>query len=72
MKEEQKKKKARGWTSMAEEQTSTAAETQETSLFRRHKYLTYQGYAFPWYATLIWIAFFVGGLIYLVKHILLN
>ena len=40
--------------------------------FQRHKYLTYQGYAFPWYATLIWIAFFVGGLIYLVKNILLN
>ncbi len=40
--------------------------------FKRHKYLAYQGYAFPWYATLIWIAFFIGGLIYLVRHILLE
>ena len=23
--------------------------------FKRHKYLSYQGFAFPWYATLIWI-----------------
>ena len=40
--------------------------------FRRHKYLSYQGYAFPWYATLIWIAFFAGGIIYLVRNILLK
>jgi hypothetical protein len=40
--------------------------------FRRHKFLSYQGYAFPWYATVIWIAFFIGGIIYLVRHILLN
>lgn len=54
---------------MAEEETP---EPQESAPFRRHKFLTYQGYSFPWYATLIWIAFFVGGLIYLVKNILLN
>ncbi len=40
--------------------------------FRRHKYLSYQGYAFPWYATLIWISFFVGGLIYFVRNVLLR
>lgn len=40
--------------------------------FRRHQFLSYQGYAFPWYATLIWISFFVGGLLYLVKHLLLE
>ena len=40
--------------------------------FRRHKYLDYQGYAFPWYATLIWIGFFIGGMIYFVKYVLLG
>ena len=40
--------------------------------FRRHRYLSYQGYAFPWYATLIWISFFIGGLLYLVKNVLLQ
>jgi len=38
--------------------------------FRRHRYLSYQGYAFPWYATLLWIAFFIGGIAYLVRWIL--
>jgi hypothetical protein len=47
------------------------AHKDESKPFRRHKYLDYQGYAFPWYATLIWISFFAGGLIYLVWHILL-
>ena len=40
--------------------------------FRLHKHLSYQGYAFPWYATLIWLAFFIGGLAYLVRNILLR
>ncbi len=40
--------------------------------FRRHKYLSYQGYAFPWYATLIWISFFIAGMIYFVRHVLLK
>ena len=40
--------------------------------FRRHRYLSYQGYSFPWYATLIWISFFIGGLIYFVKNVLLQ
>lgn len=40
--------------------------------FRRHKYLSYQGYSFPWYATLIWLAFFIGGLIYFVRYVLLG
>ena len=40
--------------------------------FRRHKYLSYQGYSFPWYATLIWISFFIGGLIYFVRYVLLE
>jgi len=53
---------------MAEEETPE----QEAKPFRRHKFLTYQGYSFPWYATLIWIAFFIGGLIYFVKNILLS
>jgi hypothetical protein len=43
--------------------------TQKT--FRRHRFLSYQGYSFPWYAALIWIAFFVGGLIYLVRFVVL-
>ncbi len=33
--------------------------------FRRHKFLSYKGYSFPWYATLIWITFFVCGIILL-------
>ena len=58
---------------MADENThGEAAEPAAEQPFQRHRYLTYQGYAFPWYATLIWISFFVGGLIYLVKNILLN
>ncbi|MDX1682372.1 MAG: hypothetical protein R3336_04550 [Phycisphaeraceae bacterium] len=39
-------------------------------MFKRHRYLSYQGYAFPWYVTLIWISFFTGGIIYLVRWIL--
>ncbi len=39
--------------------------------FRLHKYLSYQGYSFPWYVTLIWITFFVLGVGYLVKHVVL-
>lgn len=50
----------------------TTAEKSPERGFRRHKFLSYQGYAFPWYATLIWISFFVGGLIYLVRNILLK
>jgi hypothetical protein len=48
------------------------AETEGKGDFRRHKYLDYQGYAFPWYATVIWISFVIGGLIYFVKHVLLE
>ena len=51
--------------------TQAAVGTQEQP-FRRHKYLSYQGYAFPWYATLLWISFFVGGLIYFVYNVLLK
>jgi hypothetical protein len=40
--------------------------------FRRHRFLSYQGYAFPWYATILWIAFFIGGIVYLVRNILLK
>ena len=38
--------------------------------FRRHKFLDYKGYSFPWYATLIWITFFVCAIIYLVRWVL--
>ena len=44
----------------------------QTGAFRRHRFLSYQGYAFPWYVTLLWISFFVGGIIYLVRNILLR
>jgi len=47
------------------------SEPEGSSGFRRHKYLNYQGYAFPWYATALWISFVIGGLIYFVKHVLL-
>jgi len=30
-----------------------------------------QGYSFPWYVTLIWITFFVCGVAYLIRYILL-
>jgi len=39
-------------------------------VFRRHKFLSYQGYAFPWYAALVWIVFVIAGVAYLVRHIL--
>jgi len=42
------------------------------SKFKRHKFLSYQGYAFPWYATLIWILFFIGAVIYVVRYVLLG
>ena len=48
------------------------AEKDTKSEFRRHKYLSYEGYAFPWYATVMWITFFVCGLIYFVRNVLLN
>lgn len=48
------------------------ADKEQNGGFRRHKFLDYQGYAFPWYATLIWISFFVGGLIYFVRFVLLQ
>lgn len=48
------------------------AQPSKSARFRRHKYLNYQGYAFPWYATLIWISFFIGGLAYFVYHVLLK
>jgi hypothetical protein len=40
--------------------------------FRRHRFLTYQGYAFPWYATLLWIGFVAFAVAYLVRYILLT
>ena len=48
------------------------AENNDKSQFKRHKYLSYQGYAFPWYATVMWITFFVCGLIYFVRNVLLS
>ncbi len=38
--------------------------------FKLHKHLSYQGYSFPWYVTLIWIAFFTAGVIYLIRYLL--
>ena len=43
-----------------------------TTMFKRHKYLSYEGYSFPWYMALLWIGFFVLGLGYLVRYILLQ
>lgn len=57
---------------MTEKTGDRVSKTKQQSGFRRHKYLDYQGYAFPWYATLIWISFFVGGLIYFVRYVLLE
>ena len=50
-------------------EAAEAREGAESKGFSRHPFLSYQGYAFPWYATLIWISFFAGGLIYLVRYI---
>jgi hypothetical protein len=41
------------------------------SEFKRHKYLSYQGYAFPWYATVLWMSFFIGAIAYLIRYVLL-
>lgn len=38
--------------------------------FKRHKYLSYKGYAFPWYVTVIWITFFALSVWYLIRHLL--
>ncbi len=48
------------------------AQDNEQQPFRRHKYLSYKGYAFPWYATVIWITFFVAGTAYFVRNVLLK
>ena len=48
------------------------AEKKPETEFRRHKFLSYEGYAFPWYVTVIWITFFVCGLIYFVRNVLLE
>ena len=48
------------------------AENNDRPQFKRHNYLSYQGDAFPWYATVMWITFFVCGLIYFVRNVLLN
>lgn len=49
-----------------------ARDTEKKGGFRRHRYLSYEGYAFPWYATLIWMGFFIGAVIYLVRYLLLQ
>lgn len=38
--------------------------------FKRHKYLSYQGYAFPWYVTVFWITFFTASVAYLIRYLL--
>lgn len=38
--------------------------------FRRHRYLSYQGYAFPWYVGLMWLVFLVSAVAYLVRNVL--
>lgn len=41
-------------------------------MYKRHKALGYQGYSFPCFVTLIWITFFVCGIGYLVRFLLLS
>ena len=48
------------------------ADEESRNAFRRHRYLSYKGYSFPWYAALIWISFFVGGLAYLIRFVVLQ
>jgi hypothetical protein len=50
----------------------TDSQRGERGGFQRHRFLSYQGYAFPWYVTLIWIGFFIGGVLYLVRNLLLG
>lgn len=57
---------------MAERTDTATPEAASKRGFRRHRYLSYQGYAFPWYATLIWLGFFIGAVIYLVRFLLLQ
>ncbi len=40
--------------------------------FKRHKHLSYNGYHFPWFITLFWIMYVVGGAWYLIKHLLVE
>ena len=51
---------------------SASGGSKKVAAFKRHKFLNYQGYAFPWYATLIWITFFILGVGYLIKNILFS
>lgn len=44
----------------------------ERRMYKRHSSLSYQGYSFPWFVTLIWIGFFIGGIAYLVRFLLLS
>lgn len=43
-----------------------------TKLFKRHPKHGYEGYQFPWYITLMWIAFFSCAVIYVVRFIVLK
>jgi len=44
----------------------------ESPMYKRHRSLSYQGYSFPWFITLIWIGFFICGIGYLVRFLLLT
>ncbi len=44
--------------------------TRPAASYRRHRFLDYQGYSFPWYVTVMWISFLVIGMLYLARFIL--
>lgn len=53
--------------------TETPSEgTDPKRSWKRHRFLDYQGFAFPWYVALIWICFFILGLGYLVRFVVLG
>lgn len=41
-------------------------------MYQRHRFLTYQGYRFPWYVALMWITFLVCGVGYLIRFIVFS
>ena len=41
-------------------------------MFQRHRYLSYQGYALPWFVAVMWIVFLTAGVWYMVKNILID
>ncbi len=40
------------------------------TMHRRHKFISYQGYSFPWYVVVMWIVFVFCAVVYLLRYVL--